>query len=221
MPPQQCSVDDCTKPVNSAGFCAMHYSRLKRWGTTDSRLCQNCGSEVPPRRSTSCSEDCRREMARKRAALWYDERRGSAELVQRVAAAKQRHYAKTRSDQAAWQAALAASRDWKVAHRPQVREQERRWAAANPGKARAKVQRRRARLAAAFVEDVDVDVVYSRDCGVCGICGQGVDRSLRWPAKLSATLDHVIPLSKGGSHEYANVQLAHAVCNSRKNDRIV
>ena len=30
------------------------------------------------------------------------------------------------------------------------------------------------------------------------------------------TIDHIVPLSKGGRHEYANVQPAHSLCNHVK-----
>lgn len=36
-----------------------------------------------------------------------------------------------------------------------------------------------------------------------------------------ATIDHIIPLSKGGTHTYNNVQLAHYICNSKKSDKIL
>jgi len=38
------------------------------------------------------------------------------------------------------------------------------------------------------------------------------------PHPKAPTIDHVIPLSKGGTHEPANVQLAHYYCNSIKAD---
>lgn len=34
------------------------------------------------------------------------------------------------------------------------------------------------------------------------------------------TLDHIIPLSKGGTHTWDNVQLAHMSCNAGKCDRL-
>lgn len=52
--------------------------------------------------------------------------------------------------------------------------------------------------------------VYDRDGWCCGIiCRQPVDPALRYPDPMSASLDHVVPLSRGGPHTYANVQLAH------------
>lgn len=71
------------------------------------------------------------------------------------------------------------------------------------------VDRRRAALVQAFVEDVDRAKVWARDLGRCGICGR--------PCEAAAWhLDHIIPLSKGGTHEYANVQVAHPKCNMHK-----
>ena len=57
------------------------------------------------------------------------------------------------------------------------------------------------------------DVVLRRDAGRCGICGLTIMEA-NWH------LDHIIPLSKGGEHSYANVQAAHARCNMRKHARV-
>lgn len=61
--------------------------------------------------------------------------------------------------------------------------------------------------------------VYERDSWVCGLCGESIDRSLSWPDPLSVSLDHIVPLSKGGAHTMANVQAAHLVCNVSKGNR--
>lgn len=48
-----------------------------------------------------------------------------------------------------------------------------------------------------------------RASGTCHLCGQpGAD-----------TWDHVVPLSRGGTNDYANLRPAHRSCNSRKRDR--
>lgn len=56
---------------------------------------------------------------------------------------------------------------------------------------------------------------------VCGICGRPVDKSLPFPHPLSPTVDHIIPIEKGG-HPSAieNLQLAHFACNRQKSDRL-
>ena len=54
---------------------------------------------------------------------------------------------------------------------------------------------------------------------LCGICRQPVDKNLKYPHPMSASLDHIIPLSKGGKHSKDNVQLAHFSCNSKKGAR--
>ena len=54
----------------------------------------------------------------------------------------------------------------------------------------------------------------------CGICGTPVDRELAVPHRLAPTVDHIIPLSRGGEHVADNVQLAHLTCNSSKRDLV-
>ena len=57
--------------------------------------------------------------------------------------------------------------------------------------------------------------------GVCGICGLPVDKSLRSPHPMSATVDHIIPVSKGGHPtDLDNLQLAHRCCNRQKWDKL-
>jgi 5-methylcytosine-specific restriction endonuclease McrA len=36
---------------------------------------------------------------------------------------------------------------------------------------------------------------------------------------MAPTIDHVLALAAGGTHEMANVQAAHFICNSLKGDR--
>lgn len=55
----------------------------------------------------------------------------------------------------------------------------------------------------------------------CGICGHPVDFSLKPPHPMSATIDHIIPIAKGGHpSDISNLQLAHWTCNRQKSDKI-
>lgn len=57
---------------------------------------------------------------------------------------------------------------------------------------------------------------------ICGICGKPVDFSYSYPHPLSATVDHIIPISKGGHPtDIDNLQLAHRCCNREKSDKLV
>lgn len=64
----------------------------------------------------------------------------------------------------------------------------------------------------AFVAAVDARSIYERDSGICGICKKPI-------AFEEISLDHIMPISRGGTHEPNNVQIAHMPCNSRKGNR--
>lgn len=74
---------------------------------------------------------------------------------------------------------------------------------------------RKEQMRFAYRTPVSFKKIYLRDKGVCKICEMPVlfDKSSH---KWAATIDHIIPLSKGGTHEPSNCQLAHRLCNSVK-----
>ena len=71
----------------------------------------------------------------------------------------------------------------------------------------------------ATVDEIDRQTVFERDGWTCGICGGSIDPELRWPDRMSAQVDHVVPLAKGGDHSWENVQAAHFSCNAKKKDQ--
>jgi HNH endonuclease len=81
-------------------------------------------------------------------------------------------------------------------------------------------RRRRATLRGVEVEQFNDRDIYERDGWRCQLCRAKVDQSLCWPHPMSASLDHIIPLTKPGtSHTRRNVRLAHLVCNTRRGNR--
>jgi 5-methylcytosine-specific restriction endonuclease McrA len=81
--------------------------------------------------------------------------------------------------------------------------------------------RRRARKKGGDAQRFDPLIVYERDNWMCGICGAAVDRSAVFPAHMSASLDHIVPLASGGEHSINNSQCSHWICNSRKGNRAI
>lgn len=86
-------------------------------------------------------------------------------------------------------------------------------------------RQRRIKNAKVIDKDITIEGLYRRDNGVCHICGE----ICNWDDKVIKnsvvvcgnnypSIDHVMPLAKGGVHSWDNVKLAHRICNSLKGD---
>ena len=128
---------------------------------------------------------------------------------------------------------LALERQRREANPDTFRERDRAWRVANADKVNENSTRYRARRRGS--SDVESGVswrtVAARDgmaCTYCGIiCDEqdghhilARDGANRWVCGPTyPTIDHVVPVSKGGAHTMANVVLACLTCNKRKGAR--
>jgi len=80
--------------------------------------------------------------------------------------------------------------------------------------------RYRARKHKVRYEKIDKNLVYDRDGWKCYICGIFISPSPGYDLPYNATLDHVIPMSKGGDHTYDNVRACCYSCNQKKDDSL-
>ena len=55
---------------------------------------------------------------------------------------------------------------------------------------------------------------------ICGICGLPINLRLNYPNPWSLTIDHKIPIAKGGTTREENLQPAHFRCNRRKGEHL-
>lgn len=74
-------------------------------------------------------------------------------------------------------------------------------------------------------KDISLKTLYKRDKGICYICGGKCDFNDNYEVNGYFTagpnypsIDHVIPLVRGGKHAWDNVKLAHRHCNCMKSD---
>ncbi len=81
--------------------------------------------------------------------------------------------------------------------------------------------RSRAKFYGVEYEPIKRKYVFDRYDWHCADCGIETPKELKGLNKPnSPELDHVIPISKGGSHTYSNVQLLCRQCNANKSDKV-
>ena len=74
---------------------------------------------------------------------------------------------------------------------------------------------------------ITLDKLIKRDNNICYICNRECNLSdytyngnTFIAGNYYPSIDHVIPIAKGGTHEWNNIRLAHRICNSMKADKV-
>ena len=74
-------------------------------------------------------------------------------------------------------------------------------------------------------KDISLKTLYKRDKGACYICGGKCDfkdhtrdGSNFTSGPTYPSIDHIVPLARGGKHAWDNIKLAHHLCNAKKSD---
>ena len=79
--------------------------------------------------------------------------------------------------------------------------------------------------------DMSISLIklYKKEQGICYICGGGCDKNDYLYSDDGyfiaggnyPSIDHVFPVSRGGTHTWDNVRLAHRSCNAQKRDEVL
>ena len=196
------------------------------------RTCAGCDREITPgprerNRRKWCSESCRVRAHRTRTGYTAYSPRcavGFAECIECGAtftvrrAIREGETLTCPADRCQKARAARVAKEWQQAYRS---THGKSYTSRYSDKRRTYGKARRARMAGVPTESFSDDEIYERDDWTCQLCGRPVDPTLRWPHPMYKSLDHRVPISRGGSHTRDNVQLAHLSCNSRKGDREV
>lgn len=173
---------------------------VRQWKYAVPRLCLHCAKRLPPRRTKHCgAPECKRRYNNQRNREFMRKHKAEHGVSYTL---KYKTPEQKAADIARLQARAVAD------PRAHAARKQERW------------HRRRAQKLALPAEKFRHEDVYERDGWICGLCTEPVDRELCYPDPMSASLDHIIPLSRGGHHVWENVQLAHLDCNVRKQARI-
>lgn len=227
----RCSEVSCDRKVIARGLCNSHYRAWHRSLKVYQINCILCGVEVIVSRldqkfcSRLCSGRYNSVKAREVAALAHAAKREAVAKQRRALVpyarpcVKPRQVVHVRTERRLTSGQCRVCRKWfvdlhmgitcsdecRVVHRASVK--------------RVQKSRRRAVKRNAYVEDVSPRRVFERDGYRCHLCRKKVRTDVVVPHPRAATVDHVIPLASGGTHEMANCRTACFLCNAVKGDR--
>lgn len=168
----------------------------KKWD-----CCQECGTTDKPHEGRGLCKSCYRRWRRKTPVGRAASRRQQERARRRKGIKKRGPIICADCGQ------LASHRGWGMCSTCYNRAKVRQWKKASPGKKRAQNRRRDAlKRGATTVGRVDERKIYNFYKNTCVYC----------PATEDLTLDHVVPLARGGVHSEENLVVACRPCNSSK-----
>lgn len=231
MSDRTCSIDGCSRAKWARGWCGTHYKRWRTTGTTDDPAprkrarCTICGRAAKAK--NMCGAHYRRALTRGSALAEQPLRPGRAvtdleaeclgcnQVLPLSAFGIESRRPNGRNSRCK-ECRRAAARKFKAANPDYWAE----WRKANVEAVRDAQNRRRAARLGLPREKIDRAEVFASDNFTCRLCGDPLAMGEAMPHPLSPTVDHIIPLSKGGHHVRSNVQSAHFLCNTAKGDRL-
>lgn len=69
-------------------------------------------------------------------------------------------------------------------------------------------------------DEIDHLTLFYLHGWICWLCRKPINPRLRSPHPMAATVEHLVPLCKGGTHTWDNTAPAHAECNFSKGDQM-
>lgn len=204
QPKPPCAVEGCERSVRARGLCDLHYQRQRAGhGMTGPAICAKCGGAMPANKRINaiyCSKPCLNKAMRDSTT-----RRCIVDGCSRLVRAKDRcvtHY---------------------NAMRREIEPEDRAVRNGDPARRAAslleKTRFRNSVMRASDADVIDAVALGNRDGWTCGICDEPIDKTIAYPDRMAATIDHIVPISHGGRHRWDNVQISHFACNMLKADK--
>ncbi len=225
--PVACSVVDCAKRAAVRGWCGAHYQRWRRFGDPtffppeEPRMCSLEGCRRSSNARGFCSAHYRRWQlyGDPLQTKWRTHIPAPGEARCDVAGCDRRanvgrmcsmHYGR-----------LRRHGDVNVRSVETTRICATCGAAFDPGGGRARKYcgkrcKPSGRIAGSVNKRSWVLKLGNEEGWNCWLCNEPVDPALHWPHRFAGSVDHVVPVSLGGTDERKNLRLSHLTCNTSK-----
>lgn len=208
----------CTKCGTEYPVTAEHFYREKKGKYGFHAACKKCMAAA-----SMCYAEAYPEKIRARNQRFYKThleqerdriRRYREGHREQMREAQRRHYAEYPEQE------RDRGRQWREANPDKNRKAERRWRQEHPEQKRTHRRNHRAlkRAAEGTHTASDIEVQHQRQHGKCYYCDCKMIKSPHKPN--SATVDHVVPLDRGGRNSPDNLVIACRSCNSSKKNKL-
>lgn len=193
----ECSVDGCERTILAFDYCKPHYRRFKSTGHP-LRKCAGCEGYIPatvPGRKRYCSDQCKDTCL----APGCSEISRDMGYCGRHGCTVRRYGTLPDLDFDCGICGKSVTREHVGVHQKVNRQT---CDECTVLKNRDHQKYRRMIIASGYAD--------------CGICGDPIDLGLKWPDSGSLSIDHIVPITRGGTNREQNLQPAHAGCNMKK-----
>lgn len=195
---KKCSVEDCTEKAYKKGMCNKHFQRVKKFGTTElpKKVCSvvDCGREIRNGGLGFCSKHYQRF----------------------------KHNGNTQDPPTKKTVCVKCGKKDTEIVREMCRSCYDKYMTENVdsyknAKKLYKYKRRTAENNKC--EPFTTEEILEKASGLCSLCFEEINTSLSQSHPLGLNIDHIQPLSKGGSNMKYNLLATHRVCNELKGNR--
>lgn len=226
--------EETTKPRFCCHLCKSRWYYSKRINSSSVAICKHCYKEFKPKaldRTAYCSRECYQAYKKAHAKTTEAKLAVKCPICNKPAYGKEFYC----SDECRKESARRKNKEYKASkHKPELKhcqecnkEYMSFYGDSNSGFCsnlcsrryyrRIAKHMRRARKYKTNYEVVNPISIFIRDHWHCKLCGISTPKRLRGTIKDNAPeLDHVIPLSLGGSHNHINLQCLCRKCNRAK-----